>query len=338
MKIDRFVSVVAPLLNDADIVESYIRDTIPMLRDNYTNYELVLVDDGSRDATVAIASKLLTEYDGIRLLRLSREFGEEVAISAGLDTVIGDFTVVMLPRMDPPDLIPGLVSQCIEGNDVVFGVRRNRSGESWLVRRAAVFFYWYCRTVLKLDLPQNSTQFRCLSRQAVNAITQIKDSYRYLRLFSSYVGYERQQFHYDPMNRGGKYRPRSFFQSVNQAIALIIENSNHPLRLVSWVGLLAAAGNLLYVVYILAVYILKEEVIEGWTTLSLQNAGQFFLIALILTALCEYTGRMLNRLRDRPLYYLMEERNSSVLLVDKQRRNIVEESNPVDLESKQKTL
>ena len=253
MKIDRFVSVVAPLQNDADIVESYIRDTVPLLRDNYTNYELVLIDDGSRDETVSVASNLLSEYEGIRLLRLSREFGEEVAISAGLDTVIGDFTVVMLPRMDPPALIPELVSRCIDGTDVVFGVRRTRSGESWLVRKAAAFFYWYCRKLLKLDLPQNSTQFRCLSRQAVNAITQIKDSNRYLRLFSSYVGYERQQFHYDPINRGGKYRPRSFFQSVNQAIALIIENSSHPLRLVSWLGLLAAAGNLAYVAYIFGV-------------------------------------------------------------------------------------
>ena len=298
MKTDRFVSVVAPLHNDADIVESYIRDTVPLLRDNYTNYELVLVDDGSRDETASIATGLLSEYA----------------------------------------LIPELVNRCIEGTDVVFGVRRTRSGESWLVRKAAAFFYWYCRKLLKLDLPQNSTQFRCLSRQAVNAITQIKDSYRYLRLFSSYVGYARQQFQYDPMNRGGKYRPRGFFQSINQAIALIIENSSHPLRLVSWIGLLAATGNLLYVIYIFAVYFLKDSVSEGWTTLSLQNAAQFFLIALILTALCEYTGRMLNRLRDRPLYYLMEERNSSVLLVDNQRRNIVEESRPVDLDSAKRPL
>lgn len=327
MKIDRFVSVVATLRNDADIIESYIRDTIPVLRDNYTNYELVLVDDGSNDDTVEVASNLLSEYEGIRLLRLSREFGQEVAISAGLDTVIGDFTIVMLPHMDPPELIPELVERCMDGSDVIFGVRRTRSGESWLVRVAETIFYWYCHKLLKLDLEKNSTQFRCLSRQAVNAITRIKDSDRYLRLLSTFVGYERQQFHYDPINRGGKYKPRSLFQSVNQAIALIIENSSHPLRFVSWIGLLAALGNLLYVFYIFAVYILKDNVIEGWATLSLQNAGQFFLMAVILTALCEYTGRMLDRLRDRPLYYLMEERNSSVLLVDKERRNIVEESN-----------
>jgi glycosyltransferase involved in cell wall biosynthesis len=281
---------------------------------------------------------LLGEYEGIRLIRLSREFGEEVAITAGLDTVIGDFVIVMLPRMDPPELIPELVRRCAEGTDVVFGVRRNRSGENWFSRKAAAFFYWYCRKLLKLDLPQNSTQFRCLSRQAVNAIIRIKDSYRYLRLFSSYVGYERQQFLYEPINRGNKNRPKSFFQSLNQGIALIVENSSHPLRFVSWLGLLAAAANLLYVFYVFGVYFLKENIAEGWATLSLQSAGQFFLVALILTALCEYTGRMLERLRDRPLYFIMEERNSSVLLMDEERRNIYEESRAVDLESPERPI
>lgn len=333
MKVDRFVSVVAPLHDDVDIVESFIQDAIPTLRDNYTNYELVLVDDGSHDGTTSKIVSLLEDFEGIRLLRLSREFGEEVAITAGLDTVIGDFAIVMLPRMDPPELISELVQRCIDGADVVFGVRRSRSGENWLVRTGAKFFYWYCRKLLKLDLPKNSTQFRCLSRQAVNAIIRIKDSYRYLRLFSSYVGYERQQFLYDPINRSDEYRPRGFFQLINQGIALIIENSSHPLRFVSWLGLLAAAANLLYVFYVFGVYFLKEEIAEGWATLSLQSAGQFFLIALILTALCEYTGRILDGLRDRPLYFIMEERNSSVLLMDEERRNIIEESKAVELGS-----
>lgn len=334
MKLDRFVSVIAPLQNASDIVESFIKETVPVLKQNYTNYELVLVDDGSKDGTVEKINGLLQAYEGIRLIRLSRQFGEEVAISAGLDTVIGDFVVVMLPRMDPPDLIPELVRRSLDGIDVVFGVRRTRKGESWLARKGAALFYWYCRRWLRLDLPENSTQFRCLSRQAVNAITQIKDSYRYLRLFSSYVGYERQKFVYDPISRGDGYKPRGLVQSINEAIGLIIENSTHPLRFVSWLGLVAAIGNLIYIAYIVAVYFLKANVLAGWTTLSLQNAGQFFMIALILTALCEYMGRMLNRLRERPLYYIREERNSAVLLIDKERLNVVEESEEVDLSGK----
>ena len=333
MKTDRFVSVIAPLFNDEGVVEDFIRETVPVLRENYTNYELVLIDDDSKDRTVERVSRLLNDIEGIRLIRLSREFGEEVAISAGLETVIGDYVVVMIPGCDPPEHIPEMVARAINGIDVVFGVRRDRSDESWLIRTGARLFYWYCRQLLKLDLPANSTQFRCLSRQAVNAITQIKDSYRYLRLFSSYVGYDRQRFEYDPLSRGrtGKSRQRGFIQRVNEAIALIIENSAHPLRFVSWLGLATAGVILIYVMYVFGVYFLKEDVLAGWTTLSLQNAGQFFLITLILTALCEYSGRILNRLQMRPLYYVREERNSAVLLLDAERRNIVEESRDIQI-------
>ena len=331
MKIDRFVSIIAPLHNDETIVASYIHDTIQMLSENYTNYELVLIDDGSEDGTIDAVTALLTEYKGIRLLPLSREFGEEIAIAAGLDSVIGDFAVVMLPHMDPPEVVPELVQRCIDGSDVVFGVRKSRKGESWLVSLSVAIFYWYCRKYLKLDLPKNSTQFRCMSRQAVNAIIQIRDSYRYLRLFSSYVGYDHQQFSYSPISRGGKTKPRKFFQSLSGAASLVMENSAHPLRIVSWLGLTAAIGNLVYVAYIFAVYFYKDSIAAGWTTLSLQNAGQFLMIIIILTALCEYTGRMLTRLRDRPLYYLRGERNSSVLLVDNNRTNIVEDSKSMDI-------
>ena len=331
MKRDLFISVIAPLHNDADAVEPFIQEALTVLQQCYTNYELVLVDDGSKDDTVVRIVKLLSVYEGVRLLCLSREFGEEVAISAGLDMVIGDFVVVMSLYMDPPRLIPEFVECAIKGADVVVGVRRKRAGEGWLTRKGAALFYWYCRKWLQLDLLENATHFCCLSRVALNAITQIKDSHRYLRLSSSYVGYQRQSFVYDPIHHNGK-KNRRFIQSVNEAIGLIIENSPHPLRFVSMLGLCAAATNLLYALYIFTVYFMKEKVQEGWTTLSLQNAAQFFFIALILTALSEYTGRILDRLRERPAYYIRGERNSNVLLVDQNRRNVVEELESIDLE------
>ena len=326
MKVDRFVSVVAPLRYDADIVEGFVEDMMRVLREHFTNYELVLVDDGSDDDTEARVQGLLTRHEGIRYIRLSRSFGEEVAISAGLDTVIGDYVVVMLAHMDPPELIPQMVARSMEGVDVVFGIRRTCRSERWIYRSTARLFYWYCDRFLNFELPQNSTHFRCLSRQAVNAILQIKDSHRYLRLFSSYVGYPRQEFLYDPIQRQGKVKHKSLFKAVNGAMALIIENSPHPLRFVSLLALLAAFGNLLYVAFIVVVYLFKEDVMEGWTTLSMQSAVQFLMTTLMLAALSEYTGRILNRLRGRPLYFVRTEQDSSVLLVDRFRPNVVSDS------------
>jgi glycosyltransferase involved in cell wall biosynthesis len=326
MDVDRFISVVAPVRNEADILESFVKDTTAVLRENYANYELILVDDDSEDGTEALVTELLNEYENIRYQRLSRQFGEEIAISAGLDTAIGDFVVVMLPVMDPPGIIPEMVRRSIEGVDVVFGVRTSRAHEGLFSRLSVKLFYRCCHRFLGLDLPENSTQFRCLSRQAVNAITQIRDRYRYLRIFSSYVGFQRQPLDYQPVYRQGKVRRRRLADSISYALALIMENSTHPLRLVSWLGLVAAAGNLMYGVYIFAIYFFKDNISEGWTTLSLQSAAEFFFLILILTALCEYMGVMLNRIQARPLYFIKIEKNSTALLKEHHQLNVVQDS------------
>jgi len=326
MKMECFVSIVAPVRNDSTIIEAFIQETAEVLRDNFENYELILVDDGSSDDTVSKIRGMLTCFQGIRLMRLSRQFGEEVAISAGLESVIGDFVVVMLPFMDPPGLIRALVERSMEGVDVVFGVSSVPDQKGLLYRTSSALFFWYCDRFLQLHLPKNSTQLRCLSRKALNAITQIKDSYRYLRHFSSYVGYPQQQFLYSPVYRGADQHQEGLLSAVNTGVDLIVENSRHPLRAVTWAGVAAAIINLIYILVITLIYFFKRDVTPGWTSLSFQSAGQFLLLTLMFTILSEYVGRILERLRDRPFYYVMDEMISSVLLVDGNRFNVVTES------------
>lgn len=323
---DCYVSVVAPLQDDADIVDAFVDETMAMLRENFTNYELVLVDDGSRDDTVERVSRLLVTHDCIRLLRLSRRFGQEIAISAGLESVIGDYVVVMLPESDPPAAVPEMVRQSREGAAIVFGIRRKRPYEPWWLRAGASFFYWSVNRVLGLNMPKNSTHFRVMSRQAVNAIIQVRDRMRYLRTLSGFVGYRNQAFEYVPEYRRETPRRKSFWKAVNLAISIVVSNSTRPLRLVSWLGLAVAAFNVLYMAYIVAIYLFKDQVAEGWVTQSMQMSLMFFFIAVILTTLAEYLGRLLGEVRERPLYYVMEEQNSSVLLADPARRNVVEVS------------
>jgi glycosyltransferase involved in cell wall biosynthesis len=322
VKLDCFVSVIAPIRDDSEIIEEFIRETVPILRDNFKNYELLLIDDDSRDDSVQKVGGLLSRYEGIRLVQLSRHFGLEMAISAGLESVIGDYVVVVLPYMDPPQVIPALVERSLAGNDVVFGVRTDIGHESWSFRVGSRLFHWYCERFLQFELPRDSTQLRCLSRMALNAITQIKDSYRYMRLASVYVGYPHQTFSYTPIDRGAHRHKRNMFKTIGTAIDLIIENSRHPLRFVTWTGLLAAVLNMIYIIYVPIVYILKSDIQKGWTTLSLQSAGQFLIVTLMLTVLSEYVGRILERLRDRPFYYVRGEQSSSVLLVPEKRYNV----------------
>lgn len=323
---DLFVSVVAPLHNDADIVTDFIDETTGMLASRYANYELVLVDDGSRDETCARASEMLKTHACVRLIRLSRKFGQEIAISAGLDSVIGDFVVVMLPDSDPPALVPAMVEQSRAGAGIVFGIRRSRPGEPWWLRAGASVFYTVCNRVLGLNLPRNSTHFRALSRQALNALVQIRDRTRYLRTLSAFVGYTSQGFYYDPLHRREPQRTKGIVESVELAINIVVSNSTRPLRLVTWVALLTSGFFLLYMFYVAAVFLFESNVAASWVALSLQSAVAFFLLFLILTVLSEYLGRLLGEIRQGPLYYVVDERNSSVFIVDEERRNVVDDS------------
>lgn len=323
---DCFVSVVAPLYNDEDIVEAFVEEVLTVLREAYDNYELVLIDDGSGDATAERVSNLLKVHECVRLIRLSRRFGQETAIAAGLDSAIGDFVVVMLPDSDPPGLIPEMVEKSRQGVGVVFGVRANRQGEPWYLRVGARLFYWYFNRVLGMRVPPNSRDFRVFSRQTVNAITGIKDRLRYMRVFSSYVGYGSESFVYEPIQRRQKARSKSFREAVRIAIGMILANSTHPLRMVGLLGVVMALLSVLHVMYVLAVYAIYENVPQGWATRSLHSSVMFMFVFLILAALCEYVGRLLEEVKDRPPYFVLEERHSSVLLADEDRKNVVTES------------
>jgi glycosyltransferase involved in cell wall biosynthesis len=326
-----FVSVIAPLHNDCKIVGPFVTEVMQILQHNYPNYELVLVNDGSEDGTVEKVNLLLKKYKCIRLINLSRHFGTEIAIAAGLDSVIGDFVVVMLPESDPPQLIPVLIEQCRRGKDILLGVRQNRFGEPLWMRAGANLFYWFCRRLLKISLTKNATEFRVLSRQAVNAILQVEDKYRYLRLLSAYIGYRSDTFVYEPVRRYKRTRTRGLRESINIGLQIIFINSAHPLRFASYLSLFASLFNLAYIGYVALVYIFKKKVAEGWVTLSLQNAVMFFFISIILAVLCEYVGLIFAQSRGWAAYYIAEEKNSSVLIAKEERPNIVQESQDINL-------
>jgi glycosyltransferase involved in cell wall biosynthesis len=326
-----FVSVIAPLSNDSRIVEAFVAEVMQVLRNNYANYELVLVNDGSEDDTLDKVHLILKKYECIRLVSLSRSFGTDVAISSGLDSVIGDFVVVLLPESDPPQLIPELIQQAQNGKDILVGIRRSRHDEPFWMRAGANLFYWLCRRLLKIPLIKNATQFRVLSRQVVNAITQVEHKHRYLRLLSSYVGYRSQTFTYELIKRYKKRKAKSFFELSDLALQIVVVNSSRPLRFASYLGLLASMVNVVYMGYIILVYLLKDHVAEGWVTLSFQNAVMFFLVSMVLTILCEYVCSILDRLKGWPAYYVADEKTSSILIADRERRNIVKESENIQV-------
>jgi len=323
---DCFVSVIAPLHNDADIVEAFITDVAGVLAAHYQNYEIVLADDGSTDATAEKVLRLLERTPNLRLMRLSRRFGRDIAISAGLDTVIGDFVVVMVPESDPPELIPQMIERCRSGVGIAYGIRAHRPAESPFLSLGTRVFYWYFNHVLGVDLPRNSTDFRAYSRQSVNAITRIKDRLRYLRTFGAYVGFGGQPFVYEPRPRRPRVRGRGPGEAIDLAINMTVANSTRPLRFVSLLGLGASLVSALYAVYVLILRSLDRDIVRGWAAQQVFLGLMFAVMFLTLATLCEYVGRLLGEIKDRPLYFVHEERTSASLLLDPDRKNVVTES------------
>ena len=318
------VSLVAPVWNGAAYLEFFVEESVSSLAASFQHYEIIIVDDGSTDGTVAVAEGLLKRLDHLRFVRLSRHFGPEAAISAGLELAIGDWTAVLDPATDSPSLIPEMIERARSNADMLYGVRDHPRDEPLHVRISARIFYWYAARVIHLTLPRNTSHLRVFNRKAMNALLQLHRRELYLRVLPLYIGFKSEPFVYTPVDRGAAREKRSFGELVNTAVALTIDNSAHPLRLVSVLALVASMMNVIYALYVVVVWLLKRHIAEGWVTISLQNALQFFLLSLALSALCEYTGRIFNRVGGQPSFHIMDEQSSAVELRE-DRRNVIKD-------------
>ena len=326
MNASYFVSVVVPLRDDADVFDAFARDLVAVVRGAWQNHEIVFVDDGSTDETKQRVMRLLEDHECLRYVRLSRPVGVEIAISAGLDTVIGDVVVVIDPACDPPEFVPRLVEEARRANGVVFGTRTTPRDEGAGYAFGRRIFSRLVRRFVGVELPANATLFLAMTRQTMNAVAQIKDRSRALRVFGAVVGFPHRFVPYEPVERRSPPRQKGVAEAVDRALSLLVTNSMKPLRIVSLTGLAMAILNVLYLGYVVGVVLFKQRVAEGWVTTSVQHAVMFFFVFLILAVLCEYVGRLLDETRERPLYFVAEERTSSVMIRDADRRNVVSES------------
>ena len=245
-----------------------------------------------------------------------------MAIAAGLDSVIGDFAVVMLAACDPPEAIPGMVALGEQGTDIVIGTCRRRPGESWQMRWGRRLFFRLCNRMTHARLPEDMGSMRLLSRVALNALTKIRQKTLYHRLVSCTVGFRTECFEYQQCLRTGVGRQRRLHQAVGEALSILVANSRLPLRLVSYLGVLAALLNLFYMSYVVAINVFKRQVAEGWTTLSLQMAVMFLFMFSTLVVISEYLAQTMEESKDRPLYHVAEERSSSTTNLDSEKRNV----------------
>lgn len=303
------LSIVAPMYNEELLIESYLEKTIAVLSQHFTDYELILIDDGSTDSTVGRCKPFIEKYPFIRLLSFSRNYGHEIASTAGFDHATGDYVILMDTDLQhPPEAIPDLVKKALEGFDVVSMARTNRAHDPWLKQITARLFYWFARKMTGFDLASNTGNFRLLSKKVIESLRKMKENDRHLVMMFAYVGYNSTSIPYHCPPRLAGTSKYSLLKLINLALDSIIGFSARPLRAMSFMSMLISGIMMCYAGFILIQKLFThQQLADGLASVIFLIAGLFSVLFLFLAIISEYISRILVESKNRPLYNIQHE-------------------------------
>ena len=307
---DATLSVVVPLFNEADNVGELlrrIRTVIDNLAVRPPAYEVILVDDGSRDGTLAQLLAAASVDHHVRVISLSRNFGHQIAATAGLDAAHGDAVILMDGDLqDPPELIDDFLAKFRDGYDVVFATRRKRAGESRFKILSASVFYRTIRRLTNVSIPVDTGDFRLMSRRVVTALRDSRERHRFIRGLVSWVGYRQTGIAYDRAERNAGQSKYPFSKMLRFAIDGITAFSEIPLRIATWFGFAVSAIAFIVALLEIGIRIFTGYNLPGYTStiFAILFLGGVQLIGIGI--LGEYVGRIYDEIKGRPLYLVAE--------------------------------
>ena len=308
----QLLSLVVPVYNESEVLRTfYERAATALSVLAGLDYEIVFVDDGSRDDSYEQLAELARKNPHVRVLKFSRNFGHQIAITAGLDHARGDCVVVIDSDLqDPPEVIPRMIEQWRLGFDVVYGVRAEREGEGAMKLLTASAFYRLLNRLTSLQIPADVGDFRLMSRRAVEELKQLREKDRFVRGLVSWIGFSQTgvSYHRDKRYAGETKYP--YRKMIKFAFDGITSFSTVPLKLATWSGYGASMLAFLYLASVFVQWLLGVTV-EGWATImvALLFLGGVQLICLGI--LGEYLGRIFNEVKRRPMYVVEEVLTSS---------------------------
>ena len=297
------LSVVVPVFNEADGLEAFWQRLGEGLEQTPVEAEILLVNDGSTDRTLEVMRALQQRDLRITLLDLSRNFGKEIAMSAGFDHAAGDAVIVIdADLQDPPELIPQLVAEWRNGYDVVYARRVARDGETLLKRATAGMFYRVIQAVSRVKIPTDTGDFRLLSRRAVDALRSLKEQHRFMKGLFSWIGFPQKEVTYrrDPRFTGkSKW---NYWRLWNFAIEGITSFTIAPLKAATYLGVLVAAAAFLFAGFIIYKTLVYGDPVKGYPSLMVVVLFLGGIQLIFIGILGEYLGRTFDEVKGRPLY------------------------------------
>jgi len=297
------LSVVVPVYNEEAVLVDFHRRLGAVLEGLAADSEIVYVNDGSRDETMALLRHVHADDARVAVIDLSRNFGKEVAMSAGLDAAAGDAVIILdADLQDPPEHIPEMIAAWRGGYDVVLMRRRTRMGESWLKKTTANLFYRAMGRIGSIEIPANVGDFRLLSRRAVEALRCLPERTRFLKGLFVWIGFPTMEIEYDRPGRHAGTTKWNYWRLWNFALEGITSFSVLPLKLASYVGLVTALFAFGYGVKVIVWTMLYGDPVRGYPTLIVVVLFLGGLQLMALGVIGEYVARMFIEVKQRPLY------------------------------------
>lgn len=311
MRSPALLSLVVPVFNEAEGIRTFHdRATAALKKLDGMDYDLIYVDDGSRDGSFEIMTTFAASDPNTRVVKLSRNFGHQVAITAGLDYARGDAVVFIdADLQDPPELIADLVAKWREGYDVVYARRTQRKGESYFKLVTAAAFYRMLRSLANIDIPPDVGDFRLISRRVADHLRAMREKDRFIRGLVSWVGFKQTSVLFQRDERFAGVTKYPLKKMIKFAFDGLTSFSTAPLRLAMWFGYLSSALSFLYLASVFIQYLLGHTV-QGWATIMVAVLFLGGVQLICLGILGEYLGRVFNEVKPRPVYIVEELRGS----------------------------
>lgn len=306
------VSVVIPMYNEEEVIKasfSKIQEVLEKL--TRYDYEIICVDDGSKDKTFNILKEIASENQNVKVISFSRNFGHQAAVTAGLKEVTGDAIVIMdADLQDPPELIPEMLELWEQGNEVIYGKRKTRKGESKFKLLTAKMFYNALNALSDVDIPKDTGDFRLVDRKVVDVINLLPEHNKFLRGLFTWVGFEQKAFEYERRKRFAGKTKYPLKKMVKLASDGIIGFSTKPLKLVGSLGILAIIISGIILIYSILSFIFKwNNLTPGWTSIMVSTMFFSGTILLSLWMIGEYIARIYDESKGRPQYIIKKKIN-----------------------------
>lgn len=300
------ISVVVPCFNEAESLDVFFEKITEVLESRSEfKYEIIFIDDGSFDSTPAILSKIECLDPSVRVLSLSRNFGHQIAVTAGLDHAVGDAVVLIdADLQDPPEVILEMLEKWEDGCQVAYGVRTERAGETRFKLFTAKVFYRLINKLSDVDIPLDTGDFRLMDRLVVDALKNMPEKDRFIRGMVAWVGLKQEPVFYERDKRFAGSTNYPFTKMVNFALDAMLSFSIRPLQFATLIGFLIACGSILGIFYSIIMRLFGDAWVPGWTLLFIATLFLGGVQLMFLGLIGEYLGRVYGEVKRRPLYLL----------------------------------